>query len=355
MGVEEEFFLVGGAGALLPMAPEALAATDDSGVDLKPELLRYQVESATEVCTTGPELAEQLTVLRKRLAEGAARRQARLAASGTVVHAQAGDALIGPGRRYQEIAERFGQLVVRGLVCGCHVHVGVDGQATALKVANHLRPWLPMLLALSANSPFVDGSDSGYASSRHLLYMRWPSAGPPPYLDSVDQYEELLSGLLDTGAALDRKMVYWDIRPSEQQPTVEIRVADVQGTVREATFLAVLIRTLGTRALDLAADGVAAPRMPTELIKAGLWRAAKDGLTGQCTDPVTGRLKPVRAVLDDLVREHTPELRRTGELSLIESTLDWLDEHGNGADRQRRAYARRQRLDDVVDAITVSG
>ncbi|MET0136000.1 MAG: YbdK family carboxylate-amine ligase, partial [Kibdelosporangium sp.] len=242
MGVEEEFFLVDSRGKLVPRAPEALQDTDDTDADLKPELLRYQVESATKVCKTGHELQEELTGLRDRLANGAAQHNALLAASGTVVHAQPGDSLIGPGTRYQRIAEQFGQLVVGGLVCGCHVHIGVPDNWVALQVSNHLRPWLPLLLAVSANSPYVDGKDTGYASSRHLLYARWPSGGPPPYLESLEQYESLVASFLDVGAALDRKMVYWDIRPSEHQPTVEVRVHDVLGTAQEATFVAILVR-----------------------------------------------------------------------------------------------------------------
>jgi carboxylate-amine ligase len=352
-GVEEEFFLIDDTGKLMPRAPEALDDTDDTDADLKPELLRYQVESATKVCKTGHELVEELTGLRDRLATGAAQNGARMAASGTVVHAQSGDAQIGPGSRYRRIADQFGQLVVGGLVCGCHVHVGVPDRLTALKVSNHLRPWLPVFLAVSANSPYFDGKDTGYASSRHLLYSRWPSAGPPPYLESVDEYESIMEGLLSTGAALDRKMIYWDIRPSEHQPTVEVRVADVLGTAREAAFTALLIRMVATRALESTEDGVAAEKVPTEFIRAGLWRAAKDGITGSCPDPMTGQPRPVHAIIDELVATNTKQLKETEELELVASTMDRLRRRGGGADRQRRAYAANGQLDGVLQEITV--
>jgi carboxylate-amine ligase len=337
----------------VPRAEEALSETEDPQADLKPELLRYQVESATGICADGHDVHRELTELRGQLALGAARQEARLAASGTVVHAQDGESLIGPGTRYRQIAEHMGQLVVGGLICGCHVHVGVDDRAVALQVSNHLRPWLPVLLALSANSPFVDGKDTGYASSRHLLFTRWPSSGPPPYLESLDEYESIMAGYLETGVALDRKMIYWDVRPSEHQPTIEIRVGDVAATAQEATLFAIIVRCLVANAMELVADGVAAPKVPGELLRAGMWRAAKDGLGGRCPDPRTGELRPVQAILDEQIGHDTPELKRTGELELVTSTLDWIRQRGGGADRQRRAWRERGRLDDALDEIVV--
>jgi glutamate---cysteine ligase / carboxylate-amine ligase len=351
VGVEEEFFLVDDTGTLLYQAPEALRDTETDGIDVKAELLRCQVESATGICWNAQEIYDQLTNLRERLADGAARLGARLAATGTVVHEQPPGTEIGQGTRYHVIAEHFGDIVVTGMTCGCHVHVGMTDRAEAIAVANHLRPWLPMLLALGANSPFVHGTDTHYASSRHLLYGRWPSAGPPPYLESVDHYESIMSSLLESGAALDRKMIYWDIRPSENQPTVEVRVPDVLGTPREATLLAIVIRTLATRARELIDAGKPAPRVPTETIKAGLWRAAKDGLGGHCPDPDTQNLRPAHTILAELVQSSTSDLRETGELEFVESTMDWLRRNGSGAHRQREAFAIRQNLDDVLNVI----
>jgi glutamate---cysteine ligase / carboxylate-amine ligase len=352
VGVEEEFFLVDDAGLLVMQAPEALKGTGSGDIDVKPELLRCQVESATGICRAGQDVFIELTTLRRWLASGAARRGARLAATATVVHEQPPEMVIGPGTRYHEIAQHFGELVFSGMTCGCHVHAGVAGKEEALKVQNHLRPWLPMLLAFSANSPYFHGKDTGYASARHVLYSRWPSAGPPPYLDSVDQYESIMSGMLDTSAALDRKMIYWDVRPSEHQPTVEVRVADVLGTVREATFLAILVRTIVGRSLDLLADGELAPRIPTQVIRAGLWRAARDGLGGHCPDPHTGNLRPVHRIIADLVKANNAQLKESGELDIIESTMDWLNRTGGGAHRQREAFANRRNLDDILKEVS---
>lgn len=350
VGVEEEFFLVDSRGRLVPRAEEALRDFAYDGADLKPELLRCQVESATEVCHSGYEVRRELTDLRTRLAGAAAGHGARLAASATVVHHQLRHPTLTPGTRYHQIAQRYGPFVVGTPICGCHVHVGVPDREVALRVVNHLRPWLPVLLAISANSPFLHGTDTGYASARHLIYARWPSVGPPPYLDSVDEYETIMATMLETGAIVDRKMLYWYVRPSERQPTVEMRVSDVAGSIREATLLAILVRALVARALE--ADEPA-ERVPTDSIKAGLWRAAKDGLGGQCPDPETGRLRAVHAILVDLVREISGRLREHDELELVESTMDWLRRTGGGAHRQRQAFMRRGELDDVLGEITV--
>ncbi|MGQ0840879.1 carboxylate-amine ligase [Actinokineospora sp.] len=345
MGVEEEFFLVDPAGRLVYQGPEALANTADGGADLKPEMMRCQLESATGIHHTADQVRAELAAMRAKLADGAHRRGALLLASGTVPHSQPDFSVIGPGSRYQRIAEHVGEFVFGGMTCGCHVHIGVDGRETALAVANHLRPWLPVLVALGANSPFFAGHDTRYASARHLLWGRWPSAGPPPYLDSLDQYEEIVAALLLTGAAMDRKMVYWDVRPSETQPTVEVRVADVAGTVEEAALLAVLVRTLVGAALDAREP---APRTPTEVIRAAQWRAAKDGFAATLPDPATGSLRGAREIVSDLVDRHAAELRASGELEFVRSTLTWLCHAGDGAHRQRAAYATAGRLDDVV-------
>ncbi len=344
VGVEEEFFLVDDGGALVNQGPEAVRGHEPDA-DLKPELLRCMVESATGICRTGPEVREELAGLREQLAAGAREQGAVLVATGTVVHPQADISVVGPGTRYHRIARHVGEFVFGGMTCGCHVHVGVEGRESALHVANHLRPWLPTLLALTANSPFHAGADTGYASARHLLWGRWPSAGPPPYVESPAEYEEIVAGLLHTGAAMDRKMVYWDVRPSEAQPTVEVRVSDVAGTVEEAALLSVLVRCL---VADALATGDPAPRVPSEVVRGAQWRAAKDGLTATVPDPVSGAARPVTAIVGDLVRAHTPDLRSSGELEFVEGVLSWLDDTGGGARRQREAFAGAGGADGVL-------
>jgi carboxylate-amine ligase len=347
MGVEEEFYLVDAAGELVPEAAGTVGDADDD-VDLKPELLRSQVESGSGVRRDHASLLADLADLRARLSDGARTHGARLLASGTVINQPGDPQKVALGRRYRRIAEHVGRFVVDATTCGCHVHIGVDSREIAVQVSNHLRPWLPALLALSANSPIHYGTDTGYASARYLLWGRWPTAGPPPYLESEDHYEQIIRGLLDAGAALDRKMLYWDIRPSEHQPTIEIRVADATGTVAEATVVAVLVRTLVAEALERIDRGVRAERLPHEVLRANLWRAARDGLEGRCADPVTGELRPVHDILGELVPRCAGG---RSEMDFVTAALEVLRRTGGGAARQRAVLQRRGLLNDVVEML----
>ncbi|TVT17669.1 YbdK family carboxylate-amine ligase, partial [Amycolatopsis rhizosphaerae] len=253
----------------------------------------------------------------------------------------------------RRMARSFGALAHTGTTCGCHVHVAIPDRETGVRVANHARPWLPVLLALTANSPFHDGEDTGYASWRHILWSRWPSSGPPPVFASADHYESLVEALLHAGALLDRGMVYWDIRLSEKQPTLEFRVSDVAATPGEATLLGLLARGLAGLALDDL--GAPPPAVPQEVLRGNLWRAARDGIPGCCLHPLTGELVPVLAQLDELVDRVAPVLRETaGDLEFAREELARLRETGGGANRQRAAYARRGRFADIVDLLSVN-
>src|SRR5256885_1954110 len=185
---------------------------------------RRSSRSGSAVCVDHVALLADLTDLRNRLSEGARHHGARLVACGSVITEPADPQRVAKGRRYRRIARHVGRFVVDAATCGCHVHIGVESREIAIQASNHLRPWLPALLALSANSPFHQGVDTGYASARYLLWGRWPTAGPPPYLESAAHYERIVRGLLVSEAALARGMIYWDIRPSEHQPPPETRV-----------------------------------------------------------------------------------------------------------------------------------
>ena len=157
-----------------------------------------------------------------------------------------------------------------------------------------------------------------------------------------------MDGLLRCGAILDRGMIYWDIRLSEHQATLETRIADVMPTVEQATLLAVLLRAMAGRALD----GGSAPEQPSqEVLRGHLWRAARDGLTGRCADPRSGDLVPTWQLVEDLTGDLGPHLRSTGDEEFVAATLARLCGTGGGAQRQRAVFARRERLTDVVDGL----
>ncbi|MUL43582.1 YbdK family carboxylate-amine ligase [Streptomonospora sp. PA3] len=360
MGVEEEFFLVEDSGLLSPCSVEVLDGAASGPGELFGEFTRSQVEAAGPVCATVEDLLAGLRSARLRLAESAARHGARVVAGGVPVLPEAGPQRLNPGSRYHRIAERFGAVAdAAGTNCGCHVHVAVPDRDSGVAASNHMRPWLPVLLALSANSPVCAGADTGYASWRQPRWSRWPTAGPPPPMESARHYETCVAALLESGAALDRRMLYWDVRLSDRHPTVEIRVCDVPATPEESALVAVLVRALVSAALDAAAAGRTPLRRDPAVLRGDLWRAARDGLEGSCPDPLGGgRLRPVHAVLEGAVEHLRPYLDRSGDLEFVRAVLGTLRVRGGGAVRQRAAYARRSRAADVVDYLaeaTVTG
>lgn len=350
MGVEEEFLLVGPDGMLARFGPEVVGSAEHPRGLLQEELARCQVESATDVCGGAEELLGQLRRLRADLGAEASTRGLRLLPSAMPPLEQARLAGITPRPRYTRMARMFGTVATAATNCGCHVHVGIDDRETGVQISNQLRPWLPVLLALTANSPFTDGHDTGYCSWRYVRWALWPTAGPPPLFHSLAHYEDTVDALQRVGAAMDRAMVYWDIRLSDKQPTVEIRVCDVTATPTEAALLGVVVRGLVARALRDIEQRRPASSVPGELLRARVWRAARDGMSGRCPHPITGELLPGPDIPALLVHELQPVL--SGEdLEFAHTALRALSSTGGGADRQRAAYARHHRLTDVIDEL----
>jgi carboxylate-amine ligase len=347
LGVEEEFLLVDDHYRLAACDPDITEAAGCPDGQVEHELQHCQVESATKVCTDVAEIVTGLRDLRDHLAAEAAERGQRLVPSGTAVLADDRPARFTPGGRYERMSRHFGELARVALICACHVHVGIPDRPTGLRISNHIRPWLPVLLALAANSPFHNGMDTGYASWRYQVARQWPSAGPPPFLGSIDEYESRVEGLMRSGAIFDRRMVYWDIRLSEHLPTLEIRIADVTPTVEQAALLAVLIRAMACRALDDPPK----TEVSHEVLCGELWRAARAGLAGSCVDPHSGRLTPTWQLVDELVKDLRPYLRSAGDADHVSETLARLRAEGGGAQRQRAAFGRRHSLTDTIDGL----
>ncbi|GAA0635402.1 glutamate--cysteine ligase [Kutzneria viridogrisea] len=350
VGVEEEFLLVDyRTRRVAARAPLVLSANAGKLPGLHPEITQFQVETTTTVCHTMEEVSRQLSTSRAKLASAVRQHGLRLAAVGAPVLGRAVPPPLTDNPRYHQMAAEYGAVTDGLSICGCHVHVGIPDQEAGIKASNHLRPWLPILLALSANSPFWEGRDTGYASWRYLVWARWPSAGPPPVFESPDQYEHAVRALLQAGAAMDRGMAYWDVRLSHRHPTIELRVCDVAATSEEAVLIAALARAMVATAL---ADDRPPLPMPQHVLRAATWRAARDGLDGYCVNPVTGHTLPAPVLLKQLIGRVRPALEEAGDLDLVLDSAAELVAKGCGAHRQRKAYARTGKLTDVVDLLT---
>ncbi|MFL6143780.1 MAG: glutamate--cysteine ligase [Labedaea sp.] len=348
VGVEEEFLLIDPAGRPVPAAAAVIEAADGSGVRLYGELTTAQVETNSAVCHGMRQLRSELFGLRSVAAAAASRAGARLVAAGTLIAGEPTLAL-SDTPRYRRMAQRYGRLVDEQSICGCHVHIGLPDRETAVQVSNHLRPWLPTLLALTANSAVHCGRDTGHASWRSIIASRWPCSGPPPYFPSAAHYDATVEMLIDTETIMDPGMIYWDVRPSAHLPTLEVRVSDVPSTVAETTLLATLVRGLVTTAVRDLDAGRTAPPVQAEVLRAAYWRSAHDGLTGQALDPISERPTTPRDMLSALLRHIDPDLEELGERAAVRTLLATVLTHGNGAIRQRRALAQQHAIADVVD------
>ncbi|WP_248961783.1 carboxylate-amine ligase [Sphaerisporangium perillae] len=353
MGMEEEFLLIDpGSGRLCPLADQVLRRIDGPmACQFVPELTKCQIESNSAVHTDLRRLAADLLRLRNIAADAAEAAGTALTAGGTCLDGCGGMPALSSSPRYWRMYGQYRALLYGQGVCGCHVHVGIADREEAVQVSNHVRPWLPLLQALTANSPITDGMDTGYASWRAMQWARWPSAGPPPFFLSAEHYENLLAGLRASGAILDRGMVYWLVRLSHHLPTLEFRTADTCATVEEAIVLAGLVRALAATALADVRRGVPAPLIDHVLLCAAYWRAARDGMEGDAFDLLTGRVVPSWLMAERLLERVGQSLADSGDLSLVTAALHRLRRRGSAAARQRVAYRRRSRVTDVAELL----
>ncbi|MFF3641157.1 glutamate--cysteine ligase [Streptomyces sp. NPDC002564] len=255
---------------------------------------------------------------------------------------------VNTGSRYQWMEEQFGLTTQEQLTCGCHVHVSVESDEEGVAVLDRMRPWLPVLVALSANSPFWQGSDSLYSSYRSRVWGRWPMAGPTEIFGSAARYEEQVDALVATGVLRDRGMIYFDARLSHRYPTVEIRVADVCLEAASTVLVAALARGLVETAAREWRAGVAPPEHGIGLLRFASWRAARSGLEDCLLHPVTMRPEPSHEVLGALLDHVRDALEDSGDLALVQGGVKDLLKHGNGAEVQRDLLRRTGSLREVV-------
>lgn len=345
MGVEEELLLVdAGSGRPHNVASDVIrvatarderdpAPSDGRGGSIGHELHRTQVETDTPPAASLAELEDSLRAWRERARSAALEVGARVVATGT--SPLSGTTRVERSERYDAMAQRYGLLLAEQLVCGCHVHVDVAGDDEGVAVLDRIRSWVPLLLAISANSPWSQSLDTAYESYRWPMQMRWPSAGPLPLLGSPEAYRRHVEAMLATGVPIDEAMVYSDARLSAAHPTVEVRTADVCLDVRDTVVVAGLARALVETAARDWADGVEAPDVPAEIIRLSSWKAGRYGLTGELVHPPTGTSRPAADVLGALLDHVGDALRDAGDHDHVAAGIERLLADGTGARRQR--------------------
>lgn len=356
VGVEEELLLVDpDSGHPRTVAAAVLRRTeadDEAGV-VDAELQQEQVETETRPCTSLDEVAAELRNQRRAVASAASASGVAVAALATSPLTVHPSATLTP--RYQRMVEEFGLSAQEQLTCGCHVHVSIDSEEEGVAVLDRIRPWLPALLAISANSPFWQERDSGYASYRSQVWDRWPSSGPTELFGSAAGYHAVVDELLASETILDRGMIYFHARLAELYPTVEVRVTDVCLDPDDAVLVAALARGLVEVAGRAWRDGEPPDPLRGELLRLASWRAGRSGLDGALLHPRTGRPAPAAVVVGELLDHVTPALADIGDLDTTRELLDAVLRRGTGARAQRESLRRTGRWADVVrDAVARS-
>jgi carboxylate-amine ligase len=350
VGVEEEFQLVDPTSlALTPAIDAVLAARDAAGLpadSVASELSASCVEARSPIYGTVAELASDLPVLRRGVRDLVGSCGARLAAAGTHPFSESTEQEITGQERYRRVEEEMGWTARMQSIYGLHVHVAVPDEECAIRAVAALSRYVPLFVALSANSPYWAGRDTRLSSVRVKIFNLVPRSGLPPRFRSWEDFEGYVGALIQAGSIPDYSLCWWDARPHPRLGTVELRAPDMQTDPTRTTSLAALAQCL------VAADDEHAPENPL-FIEENKWRAARYGLDARLHDFSTGRSATVRDAARHLVEQLHPisqDLRCEAEL---EALLD-IVQSGSGADLQRAVFEKRGSTEDVAEYLVAS-
>ena len=351
LGAEEELHLIDLATSKLSArAPQLLSRLPPQ--NYAAEIQRTTVETNTEVVDSLAGLRHELLRLRRGIVDVAAADSMGIAAVGTAPTSAFADFELTTTGRYGRMQEQYRLLVDEQLICGLQIHVGVSDRDLAVQIMQRVAADLPILLALSASSPYWNEQDTGYASIRSIIWQRWPTAGATGRLRSAREYDELITDLINTGVIADEKMAYFDVRPSAHVPTLELRTCDACPLVDDAIAIAGLFRAMVRAAEQNIANGRPFDPVPPPVHRAAIWQAARAGLTGMLLDNSRHpRPLPARRAVKSLLWRLRPQLHELGDWDAVKELVKNTLARGNSADRQRAAYAERGGLEDVVSLV----
>lgn len=339
LGVEEEFQLVDpDTWQLVPRVEDMLCdlgATD--AAQIKRELMQSVLETSTAVCRDVSEAASDLHRLRQRVFDLADAAGVSILSAGTTPVSLWEDQLITDAERYRDIVARLQWIARRELIFGLHVHVGMDSADKCMYVFNRIREHLPVLLALSANSPVWQGDITGLQSSRIKIFDAFPRSGmPQPMPGGWDEYDALMQRGKATGLIADHTYVWWDVRPHQVFGTLEIRICDAQSRIEDTLALTSLIQALCAWLGDAFDRGDALGELqPQFIIDENRWSAARFGLDGEMVD-ARDRVVATRTLAARLLDQVEPVARRLGSLTHFDHLANML--HATGAQRQLTAW-----------------
>jgi carboxylate-amine ligase len=352
LGIEEELMIVDGETFDLVNAIESLLEETTEG-EIKPELMESVLEISTKPCRDTVEAAAQLRALRRQVRAKAAQTGLQIGSAGTHPFARWEDQRIVARSRYRDLISALRFVARQELIFGLHVHVGVDDPDKAIHVANGMRVHVPILLALSANSPFWRGDATGLASTRTPVFRAFPRVGIPPNWADWADYERQIGFMVESGVIEDYTFLWWDVRPHPSFGTVEIRACDTQTRVEHTIGLAALVQAMVKELAEEFERGEEPADNSWAMLDENKWLAARHGLDGDLVDLPSSRrvaTKELARRLLDRLRPHAQDLGGADALDGIEDILA----RGNGAQRQLVVYEANHDLTELMAEIVAA-
>ena len=352
LGIEEEFAIVDPQSRELKSHIQEILEGGKVLLkeQIKPEMHQSVVELGTEICDSISCARDHVIELRSKLAQLAGNSGLKIASVGTHPFSHWRDQLITQGERYQEIVKDMQQLARANLIFGMHVHVGIPNRESAIHVMNQARYFLPHIYALSVNSPFWVGQDTGLKGYRLKVFERFPRTGIPDAFESLSEYEDYCKLLVKTGCIDNPKKIWWDIRLHPVFDTLEVRVCDAQSRVDDTLAVAALIQAVISKLYKLLRRNTTFRVYRRRLLDENRWRASRYGIDGKLIDFGRETEVETRSLLNELLEFVSTEVNELGSKKEI-AHIERIMREGTGADRQLAAFARTQDMKAVVDQI----
>ena len=352
LGIEEEFQIIDPQSRELRSNVQQILEEGKVTLkeNVKAEMHQSVVELGTDICYTPADACRQVIRLRSELARYAAQQGLQIASAGTHPFSHWHDQRITQGERYEVIVNDLQQVARANLIFGLHVHVGIPNRVTGIHVMNQMRYFLPHLFALSANSPFWLGRNTGFKGYRLKVFERFPRTGIPDVFESLSEYEDYLKLLVHTGCIDNAKKIWWDIRLHPFFDTVEVRVCDAQSRVDDTIAIATLIQAIVAKLYKLQRQNMSFRLYRRRLLDENRWRACRYGLDGKLIDFGAEAEVEERSLLHELLDFISTEVDELGSGKQV-AHIETILREGSGADRQLAVWERTHDMKTVVDHI----
>jgi carboxylate-amine ligase len=350
VGIEEELMILDPSSLDLISAIESMLGEDPPSGEIKPEFLESVLEIATVPCPDVPTVGTELVALRGLARDRAASRNLKIGAAGTHPFARWEDQRVVSDDRYRGLIRSLGFVARQEVVFGMHVHVGMADPEEAIYIANGLRPHIPLLIALAANSPLWRGEPTGLMSSRVPIFRAFPRVGLPPRFEDWADFERRVATLTDSGAIDDYTFLWYDVRPHPRLGTIEIRAMDSQTRVEYTIALSAFVISLVKLLAEEFTRGAESPDPPWEILDENRWLAARHGLEARLIEPATATQVGVRELTESLLQELAPHASELGCGQELDGIRDLL-RNGNGALRQQMVFEANHDLRELMAEI----